>query len=42
VRLVLGLRIRNKSSIEKTSDPRIWLIRNKDDVAVQDINLTIE
>ena len=38
---IVGLRINNKSSILKTSDPRIWLIKNKD-AAVHDINLTIE
>lgn len=42
MRLVLGLRIRNKAAIEKTSDDKIWIIRNKDDISVQDINLTFD
>ncbi len=42
MRLVLGLRIRNSAAIEKTIDDKIWIIKNKEDVSIQDINLTID
>jgi len=42
VRLVLGLRIRNRLAITKTSNSQIWVVRNAADIVVQDINLTFE
>jgi hypothetical protein len=42
VRLVFGLRLHNPSAISRTSDSRIWLIKNPADVVVQDINLTFD
>ena len=42
VRLVFGLRLRNQAAISRTSDSRIWVIKNPADVVVQDINLTFD
>ena len=42
VRLVLGLRIKDSHSITKTTDEKIWLIKDETNVSVQDINLTFD